>query len=160
MLTRKNVQRFIQNSGRSLGGDVTFSDMTFNDEIFGELTPDAKYGEIVVQYKGIEYQIESREAIPNAHQIAAELERYVIEAKLYAVQNMLELKNETWTDENEDGTESLVSEEQFIERMTLESVSVSEDSSTFWFDDGQLFFGHVIAVGHDGTTWTDASFQG
>ncbi len=155
MLTHKNALRFILNSGRNLGGDVTI-----NDAIFGELTPDSKNGEIVVQHDGIEFYIESLEAIPTAHKIAAELMRYVSEAKHHAVQKLLARKNENWTDEDDNGAQSLVTSEQFMERMTLESVSVSEDSSTLWFDDGQLFFGHVIAVEHDGTTWTDAGIQG
>jgi hypothetical protein len=51
MQTRKNVLQFTQNSGRNLDGD-----MTFNDAIFGELTPDPTNGEIIVQHQGIEYQ--------------------------------------------------------------------------------------------------------
>ncbi len=72
MRTRKNVQRFTQNSGRNLGGD-----MTINDATFGELVPDPKNGEIIVQHKGIEYQIETREALSNAHRIVAKLEQYI-----------------------------------------------------------------------------------
>jgi hypothetical protein len=134
--------------------------MTMNDAIFGELMPDPKNGEIIVQYKGIEYQIESRESIPNAHKIAAELERYVSEAKHYAVQKLLARKNENWTDENDPSVKTPITSEQFIERITLESISIGEDFNTFWFDDGQLFFGHVIGVDHDGTTWIGASIQG
>jgi hypothetical protein len=131
-----------------------------NDAIFGKLTINPEYGDIIVQYQGVEYRIESPKSLPKAHQIAAELERYTTEAKVFAAKGMLGLKNETWTDEDDNGNSVLVTAEQFMERMTLESVSVSEISSTLWFNDGELFFGHVIAVEHDGTTWTEVNIQG
>jgi hypothetical protein len=131
-----------------------------NDAIFGKLTINPEYGDIIAQYQGIEYRIESPESLPKARQIASELEQYTTKAKSFAAKGMLELKNGTWTDEDDDGNDVLLTSEQFMERMTLESVSVDESSSTFWFDDGQLFFGHVIAVEHDGTDWTEASIQG
>jgi hypothetical protein len=156
MRTRKNVQQFTQNSGRNSGGDMK----KINDAIFGKLMINPEYGDIIVQYQGVEYRIESPESLPKARQIAAELERYTTEAKVFAAKGMLELKNETWTDEDDDGNNVLLTSEQFMERMTLESISVDEISSTLWFNDGQLFFGHVIAVMFDGSGWTEASIQG
>jgi hypothetical protein len=156
MQTRKNVQQFILNSGRNLGGEMK----KINDAIFGKLTINPEYGDIIAQHQGIEYRIESPESLPKARQIAAELERYTTEAKVFAAKGMLGLKNETWADEDDDGNSVLVTTEQFMERMTLESVSVDKSSSTLWFNDGELFFGHVIAVEHDGTTWTEVNIQG
>jgi hypothetical protein len=156
MQTRKNALQFTQNSGRNSGGEMT----EINDAIFGTLTINPEYGDIVTQYQGIEYHLDSPEALENAHKIVSELMRYVAEAKSYAATNMLELKNETWTDEDDDGVKSLVTIEQFKGRMTLESISVSEDFTTFWFDDGQLFFGHVIGVDHNGKNWINTQIQG
>jgi hypothetical protein len=131
-----------------------------NDAIFGKLTINPEYGDITAQYQGIEYTMDSPESLPKAHQIASEIERYTTEAKVFAAKGMLEIKNETWIDEDDDGNIVLVTNEQFMERMTLESVSVSENSSTFWFNDGELFYGHVIAVEHDGTGWVEVNIQG
>jgi hypothetical protein len=131
-----------------------------NDTIFGKLTINPKYGDITAQHQGLEYRIESQEFLSKAHQIASELERYTTEAKIFASKGMLELKNETWTDEDDEGNIVLLTSEQFMERMTLESISVDESSSTFWFNDGELFFGHAIAVEHDGTNWTEVNIQG
>jgi hypothetical protein len=156
MQMKKNVLQSTQNSGRNLGGEMK----KINDAIFGKLTINPEYGDIITQYQGVEYRIESPESLPKARQIASELERYTTEAKSFAAKGMLELKNETWTDEDDDGNNVLVTSEQFMERMTLESVSVDEISSTFWFNDGELFFGHVIAVQHDGAAWTEVNIQG
>jgi hypothetical protein len=131
-----------------------------NDAVFGKLTINPEYGDITAQYQGIEYRMESPESLPKAHQITAELERYTTEAKVFAAKGMLEIKNDAWMDEDDDDNNVLVTSEQFMERMTLESVSVDENSSTFWFNDGELFFGHVIAVEHDGTDWTEVNIQG
>ena len=56
---------------------------------------------------------------------------------------LLELKNDAWLDEDE----SEVSAEEFIARMELSSVSIHADGGfEFWFDDGDLFWGHSIMV--------------
>ena len=64
----------------------------------------------------------------------------------YAVANLLELKNDSWLDDNE--TE--LSREEFLSKMTLESITIEEAGSfTFWHDDGDLFFGHSIEIDGD-----------
>jgi hypothetical protein len=61
-----------------------------------------------------------------------------------AAQDLLELKNSTWTNDDD----SMETEASFIAKMTLNSISVRPDGDfTFWFDDGDLFFGHSICVG-------------
>lgn len=72
---------------------------------------------------------------------------------------MLEIKNDAWTDQD-DGNSVLLTAEEFMERMTLESISLDKGSSTFWFNDAELFFGQLITLEHDGTDWTEASVQG
>lgn len=62
----------------------------------------------------------------------------------FAVRELLELKNESWLDEDE----APVTEAEFRERMRLESVTVHPDGGfTFWHEDGDLFWGHSIQVG-------------
>jgi hypothetical protein len=71
-----------------------------------------------------------------------------------AIDELLPLKNEHW---REDG-EPEVTAAQFEARLTLESISVTDDLLEFWFDDGELFLGHTICVAGtlaDGPTETD-----
>ena len=64
----------------------------------------------------------------------------------YAVENLLPLKNDTWLGEGEEE----LTPAQFRTRMTLDSVSVeAEGCWEFWYDDGDLFSGHVIHVSGD-----------
>ena len=57
----------------------------------------------------------------------------------FAVREKLDLANE-WQDEE-------ISEEEFLRRMTLESISIRpEGRFEFWHDDGDLFWGHSIQI--------------
>lgn len=65
----------------------------------------------------------------------------------YVVENLLELKNESWVDDDEES----VTAEEFAKRLTLESVSLERDGSIeLSFDDGDLFWGHLVVVRADG----------
>jgi len=56
----------------------------------------------------------------------------------YAVEKLLERKNEIWLDEDE----SEVTHVEFKSRMVLQSITVSPDEEfNFWHDDGDLFWG-------------------
>lgn len=75
-----------------------------------------------------------------------------------AVEHLLELKNDNWLDDDEEP----LTEEQFMSRMRLAEISMDEDGSfSFWYDDGDLFFGHTIVVAGNLTDGpTDACFMG
>jgi hypothetical protein len=61
----------------------------------------------------------------------------------FAVGELLELKNGLWLGDDE----KKFTPRRFKERMRLESISVDPDGSfEFTFDDGNLFWGHVIQV--------------
>lgn len=61
----------------------------------------------------------------------------------FVVQELLELKNDNWLDDDEDE----VSPEEFVERIWISSVSVQENGDfVFWYDDGNLFWDHAIEV--------------
>jgi hypothetical protein len=65
------------------------------------------------------------------------------EVREYMVNELLDLKNGTWLEEDE----AELSAEEFLQRVTLESISIdSEGEFEFWFGDGDLFWGHSIMV--------------
>ncbi len=76
----------------------------------------------------------------------------------YAVQELLELKNDVWLAEGE----SKITGEEFVSRMELQSISVSPNGDfEFWHNDDDLFRGHAIDVrGNVNDGPTDAGISG
>ena len=71
-----------------------------------------------------------------------------IEKKLkdYISENLIEDAN-SW---NDDDDKPNISKEEFIKLITLTSITIIyENNITFYFDDGDIFSGHVIAVDSD-----------
>jgi hypothetical protein len=80
-----------------------------------------------------------------------------------AVKDLLPIKNDNWLDEDDDGNDlPPLTPEEFALRMTLQAIGLDASGEfTFWFDDGDLFFGHTIAVsGSLANGLRDASFMG
>lgn len=79
------------------------------------------------------------------------------EARQFAAAELLELHNDTWSEEDEETTA-----EEFVERMTLTSVSVySDGSAELYYADGDLFWGHTILISvNEDRTFEDASIAG
>jgi hypothetical protein len=75
-----------------------------------------------------------------------------------AATQLLELKNDIWLNEDE----VPLTREQFQARMKLEAIALEADGSVaFWFDDGDLFFGHGICVsGSVEKGFTSANLRG
>ena len=70
--------------------------------------------------------------------------------RMIAADELLELANDWSQDMDEDGETPTITREQFMERMELESIEIGGDGSfTFWFGDGDLFYGHSIRVSGD-----------
>ncbi|MEI0702931.1 DUF2262 domain-containing protein [Brachyspira intermedia] len=66
--------------------------------------------------------------------------------KDYISENLLEDAN-SW---NDDDDKPHISKEDFLKLITLTSITIIyEDNITFYFDDGDIFSGHVIAVDSD-----------
>ena len=64
----------------------------------------------------------------------------------FAAKELLEQKNSSWLEEGE----SKLTAKQFITRMKLQSITVSPDGKfDFWYEDGDLFFGHNIMISGD-----------
>ncbi len=82
-------------------------------------------------------------AVSRAKQIVQNFERYRELAADYAVDGLLELKNDTWLQEGE----KEVTAEEFKARMQLEEITVEPDGDvTSWHRAGDLFWGHSIQV--------------
>lgn len=94
-------------------------------------------------------------ALSRAKQIVEDFERFRKMAADYAVDGLLQLKNDTWLDE----AEQQITADEFRARMKLEAISVeADDGVTFWHHDGDLFWGHSIQVcidASDNCTGTD-----
>ena len=54
----------------------------------------------------------------------------------------MELKNDLWLEEDE----KEVTKKDFKDRMKFTSLYVFSESANFYFDDGDLFWGHTIEV--------------
>ncbi|MFX1452819.1 MAG: DUF2262 domain-containing protein [Promethearchaeota archaeon] len=70
------------------------------------------------------------------------IDNWVVKAQNFALRKVLPLKNKYWLDENE----KEVSKKEFKERIELETIEFSEDEFIFYFEDGDLFRGHVIEL--------------
>lgn len=110
---------------------------------------DCYVGQFVLDDVSIELALETDEenhiksAIEKAINIFPQLSQYANDAKHYAIENLLELKNKIWLEK--DGIP--VTPEEFKQRLTLESVVFSPDKTvSFYFDDDDLLFGHQIEV--------------
>jgi hypothetical protein len=67
-------------------------------------------------------------------------------------ESLLETKNSKWLESGQDRgdgeDEAVLSEDDFVQKMTLVDISIGEDGSAgFGYDDGFLFFGHYIHFG-------------
>ena len=93
----------------------------------------------------IDMEEDREEALQNAKTLLASAADWDKRVRAYAADDLLASAND-WT---EDGEEP-ITREQFMERMELESIETGGDGSfTFWFGDGDLFYGHSIRVSGD-----------
>lgn len=130
------------------------------DDILGSLIL-SRFDTWEAKINDIELSLDSLDSIARAHQVATGLEGFAKQAKAFAARELLELKNEVWSDGDEDANPIPITAEQFAQRMTLTSLNIASDKVSFWFDDGDLFFGHAILVElNEQDQWTEASFHG
>jgi len=127
--------------------------VTFDDPMFGTFTLDRrinwfigkaawKGGEIKINLEGKETRA-VRAALKTAQALWQSQTEWDQRVRDYAVMRLLERKNDDWLGEGEDE----VSSDQFKARMKLESVTTRPDGEfDFWFDDGNLFWGHAIQI--------------
>lgn len=123
-----------------------------NDPILGQLTLDRTINvfecknswlnrEITFSLSAEEGSIEP--LLPKAHRIFKSPKEWDNRTKEYAARELLELKNDTWLDDDE--TE--ITRDEFVQKLQLTTISFESDNTcSFWFDDGDLFWGHCICV--------------
>jgi hypothetical protein len=123
--------------------DGTFGFISYNEEL------DYYKGEIKIKDSPIILYLEADDrddlapALDRAKQLLPEFDKYSESAKEYAAKELLNLKNESWIDEDE----TSLNAEEFKSLMTLESVVFNGAREvTFYHDDGDLFWGHTIEV--------------
>ncbi|WP_310488252.1 DUF2262 domain-containing protein [Chamaesiphon sp. VAR_69_metabat_338] len=109
-------------------------------------------GKIEVQQSEILIRLSTDErgnvaaALERANNLVEELERYAQLAKEYAAVMLLQIKNETWIDDDEQP----LTPEQFQQRTSLESISIDAAGEiSFYHNDDDLFWGHCILVTMD-----------
>ena len=100
---------------------------------------------ISVLFKNIDEEVNKKSAdiirkiFTNKKDIDKKLKDYISES-------LLEDAN-TW---NDDDDKPNINKEEFVKLITLTSINIIyEDNITFYFDDGDIFSGHVIAVDSD-----------
>ena len=82
---------------------------------------------------------------------------FIEKAKDYAAKKLLKLKNDLWLEDDE----KEVTKKEFKARMKFTSLYVFSESANFYFDDGDLFWGHTIEVNvNQNLEFTDANIVG
>lgn len=121
------------------------------DSVLGTLTFDRGLNRFSARlmWRGqlVEFDLDATERLPEciafAHTLIRDQAEWHDRSRSFAVKELLSLKNENWLDEGED---ELVADD-FRERLTLSSVTLDPDGNiSFWFDDGDLFWGHCVVV--------------
>lgn len=127
--------------------------VTFGDPILGLFTLDREvdWYRATLDWCGQSIQLtictcdqdEIEDLLEIAHQLWAQQGAWETRMKNYAATQLLGPKNRGWLKEGE----PQLTEEDFINKLVLESILIDFDKTLeFWYDDGDLFFGHEIMV--------------
>jgi len=142
--------------------------VVFSDDVFGDLVLDRSIewfesetkwnGETVRLTFPVNDERPDETALMTAKTLWSDQAAWKERTEQFAVKELLELKNGAWLEDDE----SEFTAERFIAAMTLTSISICpEGEFEFWYDDGDLFWGHSIMVSgnlQDGPT--DAGIHG
>ena len=111
--------------------------------------------------EGIEYYFltDNKSELKKVKDIFSNIEiiDFIEKAKEYTVKKLLKLKNDLWLEEDE----KEVTKKEFKARMKFTSLYVFSESANFYFDDGDLFWGHTIEVNvNQNLEFTDTNIVG
>ena len=113
---------------------------------FGKFTNNVELNIYKLVKEGIEYYFnaENKEELKKVKDIFSniELTDFIKKAKEYSAHKLLELKNDSWLEEDE----KEVTEKEFKERIKFTGLHIFSESANFYFDDDDLFWGHIIEV--------------
>lgn len=126
------------------------------DDIIGMLIFDERLQWFTTSYKTINHSFllvidtdnrsEALKILPLVRHTVARLDTVDSNARLFASDELLELKNDDWLDDDE----APVTRMDFIARMSIETMSFDNKGGyEISYDDGGLFFGHCICVKTD-----------
>ena len=87
------------------------------------------------------------DCLTHFHTLMERQEEWDQRVRALAAEKLLDLAND-WAQEAEEDREAAeITQEQFMERMELDAIQIYEDGAfEFWFNDGDLFWGHSIHV--------------
>lgn len=133
--------------------DELLTPVRIDTQHFGVLELDRRFGEFVGKIDWCGSNVSLCLSCPdhNAPEVVLAVadalfsarEDWSTRVKEFAADHMLSLKNDNWLHDGE----SELSRDSFIFCMTLTEVSINESGNfTFSYDDGDLFWGHTIAV--------------
>lgn len=128
---------------------------------FGKFTYKEKDKAYKLVKENIEYYFsaENKEELKKVKDIFSNIEiiDFIEKAKDYAAKKLLKLKNDLWLEDDE----KELSKKEFKTRMEFTSLYVFRESANFYFDDGDLFWGHTIEVNvNKNLEFTDANIVG
>lgn len=129
--------------------------VTTNDQQFGTFTLDRRINwheaqtfwgresvRLTLNSEGMDEAF-PRDSLAHAKTLWSEQQRWGRDIRSYMVNKLLDLKNDSWLEEDE----AELTAEEFLQRVALESIAVSSNGSfEFWYNDGDLFWGHSIMV--------------
>ena len=128
---------------------------------FGKFTYNKKLNAYKLFKEEIEYYFsaENKTELKKVKDIFSniELTHFIEKAKDYTTKKLLKLKNDLWLEEDE----KEVTKKEFKARMKFTSLYVFSESANFYFDDGDLFWGHTIEVNvNQNLEFTNANIVG
>lgn len=123
------------------------------DAVFGKLIWEKEYGwwsgelkfspESIAKIRINAENETDTDAISAAHRLFEKIRVSDSEIRNFAADELLELHNESWREDDE----AEISREDFCSRIKITSVNFEgEGDITIYFDDDDLFWGHVIVV--------------
>lgn len=132
--------------------------MTITDEILGEMNVDGGdiEGEVEINGRKIYFGITVDEISgeKSAEELISEFKKFIVdfdkwdkEIRAFAAKALTDNANDWLQDSLEDDEEFIeITEEQFAERMVLNSMGFDENGFDVYYDDDDMFWGHCIWV--------------
>ncbi|UKN03461.1 DUF2262 domain-containing protein [Paracrocinitomix mangrovi] len=124
----------------------------FESSLFGQLTLERAYdwfsgtGTWCEHKVGINYSSQEHNAAKVeefAKTVVSDQTEWSKKINSGIIKDLLNLKNTSWLEDDE----PTISEQDFLDKISLETITFYDDGSfEFWYNDGDLFWGHSIQV--------------